>query len=117
MYLHLDFQMIVITPVYLNVKFISIIIDFIYKDTVEENQRDQTLDSDTVEENPKALPTEKPKHRTDSVSTTASEVEYRHKRSYRELSIKKVQRKSSLQTFARENTTEICMLYLRSSTV
>lgn len=47
--------------------------------------------------------------RTDSVSTTQSEVEYReYKRGYRELSIKRIQRKSSLGTYARENTAEIC---------
>lgn len=68
---------------------------------------------DTIKEDPpQEEETTSPKTRTDSVSTTVSEVEYRHKRSYRELSIKKVQRKSSLQTFARENTTEICMYAL-----
>ena len=57
------------------------------------------VDADTTEEAQELK-------RADSVSTTLSEFEY--KRSYREVSVKRIQRKSSYQKYAREKTAFVC---------
>lgn len=47
--------------------------------------------------------------RTGSIPTSPSEVVYN--RPYREVSVRKIQRKSSYQTYARQNTSLVCKYY------